>query len=110
MLMLCKGWNKSPITLFKNKRYHDAEIARKVQAVYNPVSPLVRTPIWLSYCSQHIPLNTKEEVELACKLIALQHNESVSDSESETSESSETSSVCSESDMEEDYEDLFYIE
>ena len=107
MLTLCKGWNKAPISLIKTRRYYDVEVARKVQAVYNPVSPLVSTPIWLSFCSDYIRLEGKEEILLACKLICLQHNEGLSDSEPDTPDTSEATEL---SDTDEDEDEPVIVE
>ena len=38
------------------------------------VSPLVWMPVWIRIDNQFVRLNSKEEVELACKLACIYHN------------------------------------
>ena len=101
MLALCRGWNKTPIALIEGRRYSEEEIARKVRVCYNPVTPLVRLPVWLRCCSDHIRLEKQSDIDLACKLICLQHNEGVSD---ESDDSLMLSQDESEEDDSDDYE------
>lgn len=74
---VCYGWARKPMSLSLEQRYHPEQLMARL-GPFNPnkssVSPLVWMPVWIHMDNHFVRLNTKEEVELACKLACIYHN------------------------------------
>ncbi len=74
---VCYGWARKPMNLSQEQRYLPEQLMARL-GPFNPakltVSPLVWMPVWIHIENHFVRLNTKEEVELACKLACIYHN------------------------------------
>ena len=52
----------------------NSDNSRLSKTTISHVSPLVWMPVWIHIDDQFVRLNSKEEVELACKLACIYHN------------------------------------
>lgn len=83
---ICYGWARKPMNLSSEQRYRPEQLMARLGSfkdfrnfkVTNPtkplVSPLVWMPVWIHMDHHFVRLNTKDEVELACKLACIYHN------------------------------------
>ena len=72
---ICKGWSKRPVQLSSQQLYQPEELIRRVlPASAPPASPLVCQPVWVVLEGKGVRLHSKEEVELACRLVCIHHN------------------------------------
>jgi hypothetical protein len=76
-MRICCGWARKPLNLSTEQRYHPEQLINRLgpcNPTRNVVSPLVWMPVWIHMDGQFVRLNSKEEVELACKLACIYHN------------------------------------
>jgi hypothetical protein len=76
-MQICYGWARKPILLSSNQRYYPEQLSNRL-GPFNPtrkvVSPLIWMPVWIYMDGQYIRLNSKDEIDLACKLVCVYHN------------------------------------
>ncbi len=76
-MRVCYGWARKPMNLSLEQRYHPEQLMARL-GPFNPdkpaITPLAWMPVWIHMDSHFVRLNTKEEVELACKLACIYHN------------------------------------
>jgi hypothetical protein len=76
-MQICYGWARKPINLSTEQRYHPEQLVNRL-GPFCPerkvVSPLIWMPVWIRMDGHFVRLNSKEEVELACKLVCIYHN------------------------------------
>ena len=76
-MRICYGWARKPMNLSLEQRYHPEQLMARLGPFYpnkNSVSPLVWMPVWNHMDSNYVRLNSKDEIELACKLACIYHN------------------------------------
>jgi hypothetical protein len=76
---VCYGWARKTMSLSLEQRYHPEQLMARLgpycqDKVGKVVSPLVWMPVWIHMDNHYVRLNTKAEVELACKLACIYHN------------------------------------
>lgn len=77
---ICKGWSKRPLPMSSKQTYQPEELIRRVlPSTAPPESPLVCQPVWVRLEGQSVRLHSKEEIELACRLVCIHHNSLVDD-------------------------------
>ena len=76
-MQICYGWARKAILLSVNQRYHPEQLMHRL-GPFNPtrtvVSPLVWMPVWIHMDGQYIRLQSKDEINLACRLVCVYHN------------------------------------
>ena len=74
---ICCGWARTPVALSPQQRYYPEQIMARL-GPFNPtrkvVSPLVWMPVWIYMDGSYIRLESKDEMQLACKLVCVYHN------------------------------------
>ena len=76
-MRICFGWSRKPLTLSLEQRYHPEQLINRLGPFYpckQLASPLVWMPVWIHMDNQYVRLNSKDEIELACKLACIYHN------------------------------------
>ena len=85
-MRICYGWARKPMTLSLEQRYHPEQLMARLPKINSIKSstkstkstkelpPLVWMPIWIHMDNHYVRLNSKDEVELACKLACIHHN------------------------------------
>jgi hypothetical protein len=76
-MRICYGWARKPMKLSLEQRYHPEQLMARLGPFYpshNSVSPLVWMPVWIHMDDQYVRLNSKDEIELSCKLACIYHN------------------------------------
>ena len=87
-MRICYGWARRPMVLSLEQRYHPEQLMTRLPKLTksnsskstksNPTksnfTPLAWMPIWIHMDNHYVRLNSKEEVELACKLACIYHN------------------------------------
>ena len=84
---VCYGWARKPMNLSLEQRYRPEQLMARLGPFRGPfnnfnksnlpnnsVSPLVWMPVWIHMDNHFVRLNTRDEVELACKLACIYHN------------------------------------
>ena len=76
MLELCKGWSRMPIQLSPHFRYYQETLVGRVSTFdAPPAPPLTLHPVWVKVMREtFVKLESKEQIELACKLVSEMHN------------------------------------
>jgi len=104
-MWICKGWDKRPLSLSPQLTYQpEALIRRVLPSSAPPASPLVCQPIWVVLEGKSVRVRCKEEIELACRLVCIHHNNQVeqeseddmSDTTEDESDAGDTEEECSE--------------
>ena len=74
-MRICCGWSRKPVSLSLEQRYHPEQLMRRLGS-FCPcqVAPLAWAPVWIHMDDQYVRLNSKDEIELACKLACIYHN------------------------------------
>ena len=76
-MRICYGWSRKPIVLSPEQRYHPEQLINRL-GPFNPsrkvISPLVWMPVWIHMDGQYVRLDSKDEINLACKLVCVYHN------------------------------------
>jgi hypothetical protein len=74
---ICCGWARKPIVLSSEQCYYPEQLMARLGS-FNPVrktvSPLVWMPVWIYMEGSYIRLDSKDEIQLACKLVCVYHN------------------------------------
>ena len=82
-MRICCGWARKPLDLSNDQRYHPEQLMerlgsflpdRKSVDSVSRVSPLNWMPVWIHLENVFLRLNSREEIELACKLACIYHN------------------------------------
>ncbi len=76
-MRICFGWSRKPLNLSMEQRYHPEQLINSLGPFYTCkqlASPLVWMPVWIHMDNQYVRLNSKDEIELACKLACIYHN------------------------------------
>ena len=74
-MRICFGWSKRPLQLSPERRYVPEELEQMLSAsTHMGVSPLAYVPLWIQTDGEHIRLNGKDQVSLACQLVCVYHN------------------------------------
>lgn len=74
---ICYGWSRKPLSLSTEQRYHPEQLMNRLSPFRSGkhlASPLIWMPVWVHMDDQYVRLNSKDEVELACKLACIYHN------------------------------------
>jgi hypothetical protein len=71
-MRICYGWARKPLAL-SDVNYHPEQLMAKLGNT-QVNTPLVWIPAWIHFENVFLRLNTKEEMELACKLACIYHN------------------------------------
>ena len=76
MMQICRGWARVPLSLSRERRYHAEQLMSRLKPLppESLASPLVRQPVWIRVEGRCVQLNSLAEIELACKLVCIQHN------------------------------------
>jgi hypothetical protein len=76
-MQICYGWSRKPIVLSPEQRYLPEQLVNRLgpfNTSRKVVSPLVWMPVWIYMDGQYIRLNSKDEINLACRLVCVYHN------------------------------------
>ena len=74
-MRICFGWSKIPLCLSPERRYVPEQLQRMLaQPSDQSANPLVSMPLWIHVDGEHIRLNGKVQVWLACQLACVYHN------------------------------------
>lgn len=76
-MRICYGWSRKPMSLSAEQRYHPEQLMNRLGSYFpgkHLASPLVWMPVWILMDDQYVRLNSKDEIELACKLACIYHN------------------------------------
>lgn len=76
-MRICCGWARKPLSLSLEQRYHPEQLINRLGPFFpdkSLASPLVWMPVWIHMDNQYVRLNSREEIELACKLACIYHN------------------------------------
>jgi hypothetical protein len=76
-MRICYGWSRKPLNLSLEQRYHPEQLINRLGPFFphkSLASPLVWMPVWIHMDNQYVRLNSKEEIELACRLACIYHN------------------------------------
>ncbi len=72
---ICKGWSKRPLRLSVQEQYCPEQLMSRVMpSDAAPASPLVCQPVWIRLEGRCVRLHSKEEIELACRLVCIHLN------------------------------------
>lgn len=76
-MRICYGWSRKPLNLSLEQRYHPEQLINRLGPFFpgsHLTSPLIWMPVWIHMDNQYVRLNSKDEIELACKLACIYHN------------------------------------
>ena len=66
MLVLCHGWNKTPLLLYNTSRYIPEQIEQMAKRQ--------TSPYWLRVDGTHVRVNGRHAFKLACEAVCVYHN------------------------------------
>lgn len=77
-MQICYGWARKLLNLSSEQRYHPEQLLARLGPFcperQKPVSPLLWMPVWVLLDGVYVRLHSRQEVELACKLVCIYHN------------------------------------